>query len=125
MKGKAPIARVSTESNQRAITEKGKKLSREDILLRLIGQGHNMVVNDISYHNIPCMNAFKATQVSTGRSAQSNLYADVALNHLLEQLEISLFQEKCGLLIKSLRNKFQMILREVGIKTANTSSQYH
>ena len=72
-------------------------LNREDILLRLIGQGHDMVANGISYH-APCMNAFKATRIPIGKSVQRNMY-DIAFNRLVVQLEESLFEEKRGVLI--------------------------
>lgn len=51
---KEPISMVSTINSQKAIEEKAKKLGRDDILLRLIGQGHDMVTNGIAYHK-PCM----------------------------------------------------------------------
>ena len=113
-KGKTPATMVSTECSQQAIADKAKQLNREDILLRLVGHGHDMVANDISYH-LPCMNAFRAARVSTGRSTPKSLHA-VALNHLVEQLEVSLFQEKSGFLMKSLRDQYRNILRELGVK---------
>ena len=57
MRGKQPTCRVSTKNSQQKIIYKAKQLNREDILLRLIGKGHDMVANDISYHK-PCMDAF-------------------------------------------------------------------
>ena len=77
-----------------------------------------MVANYISYH-LPCMNSFKATRVSTCISTPKSLHA-VALNHLVEQLEVSLFQEKSGFLVKSLRDQYRNILQELGVKTAQS-----
>ena len=50
MSGREPTYKVSTESSQQAIVDMAKKLNKEDVLLRLTGQGHDMVANDISYH---------------------------------------------------------------------------
>ena len=44
---------------------------------------------------------------------------DVALDRLVEELKVSLFQ-KCGFLIKSLRDQYRAILLELGVKTAGT-----
>ena len=99
------------------ITEKAKKLNREDILLRLIGQGHDMVANDICYHK-PCMATFKAQRLPTGRYAQQNMY-DIAFTCLVEQLERPLFKEMYGFLIKSLQDQYRVILHELGVKPAD------
>jgi len=95
MRGKEPTCRVSTENSQQNIIDKAKQLKREDILFRLVGKGHDMVANDISYHK-PCMAAFKAHRVPTGKSTKQNLY-DVAFEGLLEQLVIPLFMTCVGI----------------------------
>jgi len=90
-------------------------LNREHMLLRLKGQGHDIVANDKSYH-APCMNAFKATRIPTGRYVQQNMY-DIAVDRLIEQLEVSFFEEKRGFLIKSVRDQHSAILLELGVET--------
>ena len=40
------------------------KLKKNDILLSIIGHGHDMVANDACYHP-SCMNAFKAARIPT------------------------------------------------------------
>ena len=77
-----------------------------------------MVAHDISYH-ARCMNAFIASRIPTGRSVQQNMY-DVALDRLVEQLGVSIFQEKCGFLKKSVRDRYRAILMELGVKIADT-----
>ena len=72
-----------------------------------------MVANCISYP-VPYTNA---TRISTGRSVQQNMY-DIAFDHLVEQLEVSLFEEKRGFLIKSVRDQYRAILLELGVKIA-------
>ena len=89
------------------------KLNREDILLRLIGQGYDMVANGISYH-APFINAFRATRNPTGRSVLHNIY-DIALDRLVEQLEVSLFEEKRCFLRQSVRDQYRAILVELGV----------
>jgi len=69
MRGKEPTCRVSTENSQQNIIYKAKQLNREDILLRLIGKGHDMVANDISYHK-PSTDAFQAHRVPSGKSTK-------------------------------------------------------
>ena len=66
-----------------------------DILLRLIviSQGHDMVANDASYP-APYMKLLNDT---------TEHVRYVMFNRLVEQLEVSLFEEKCGFLIKSVR----------------------
>ena len=111
MKGKEPTCKVATDSSQQAIIAMANKLNRDEILLRLIGQGHDMVANGLSYH-APCMNAFKATRIPTGKSVQQNMY-DIAFNRFVLQLEVPLFEE-------SVRNQYRAILLELGVKTADT-----
>ena len=77
-----------------------------------------MVANDISYHK-PCMDALKAHRVPTGKSTRQNLY-DVAFQQLLRPLEIPLFHDMCGYLVKSLRDQYRAILQELGVKTADS-----
>lgn len=108
--------RSPQKNSQKAIEEKAKKLGRDDVLLRLIGQGHDMVANDIAYHK-PCMNNFKAQRVHSGKP-RLNLY-DVAFSRLVEQLEAPLFHDLSGFLVKSLRDQYREILRELGVKTAD------
>jgi len=81
MHGREATCRVSTENSQQKITYMAKQLKRQDILLRLIGKGHDMVANDISYHK-PCMNAFKAHRLPAGKSTKLH---DVAFQRLLRQ----------------------------------------
>lgn len=106
--GWEPTSKVSTDSSQKVITDKAKKLNREDIMLRLIGQEHDMVANDIRYHR-PCMATFKAQCLPTGISAQQNMY-DIAFTRLVEMY---------GFLIKSLRDQYRAILHELRVKTAD------
>ena len=73
-----------------------------------------MVANGISYP-ITYMNAIR---ISTGRSVQQNMY-DIAFDHLVEQLEVSLFEEKRRFLIKSARDQYRAVLLELGDKTAD------
>ncbi|KAK1887399.1 Sarpagan bridge enzyme [Dissostichus eleginoides] len=75
-----------------------------------------MVANDIAYHK-PCMNNFKAQRVPSGKP-RLNLYA-VAISCLVEELEAPLFHDLSGFLVKSLRDRYREILRELGIKTAD------
>ena len=121
MKGKEPTCKVATDSSQQAIVAMANKLKREDILLRLIGQGHDMVANGICYH-APCMNAFKATRIPTGKSVQQNMY-DIAFNRLVMQLEVPLFEEKRGVLVKSVRDQYRAIFLELGVKLRIPTSQ--
>ncbi len=116
LRGKEPISMVSTKNSQKAIEEKAKKLGRDDILLRLIGQGHDMVANDIAYHK-PCMNNFKAQRIHSGKR-RLNLYA-VAFTRLVEELEAPLFHDLSGFFLKSVRNPYREILRELGVKNAD------
>jgi len=109
---------VSTESSQQTIIDKAKLLNQEDILLRLIGQGHDMIANDICYHK-KCMDSFRSRRVSTGKSAQHNMY-DIAFLHLVEEIEVPLFQESCGFMVKSLRDKYRSILKKLGVKTSES-----
>ena len=114
MKGKEPTCNVSTDSNQQAIVAMANNLNRDDILLRLIGQGHDMIGNGISYH-AACMNALKDTRIPTGKFVQQNMY-DIAFNRLVAQLEVSLSEEKRGVLIKSVRDQYRAIFLELGVK---------
>lgn len=111
LRRKEPISMVSTINSQKAIEEKAKKLGRDDILLRLIGQGHDMVANGIAYHK-PCMNNFKAQCIHSGKR-RLNLYA-VAFTRLMEELEAPLFHDLSGFLLKSVRNRYREILKELG-----------
>ena len=85
MKGKEPTCKSSTESSQQAIIVIANTLNREDILLRLIGQGHDMVANGISYP-APYMNA---TPIPISRYGQQNMY-DIAFGHLVVYWSITL-----------------------------------
>ena len=55
------------------------KLKRNDILLRIIGKGHDMVANDACYHP-SCMNAFKAARISTQVSRGKNSLRKDSIN---------------------------------------------
>ena len=70
MKRKEPACKPSTKSSQQAIVVIGNTLNMEDILLRVISQGHDMVANGISYP-APYMNAIR---IPTGRSVQQNMH---------------------------------------------------
>lgn len=118
MKGKEPNSKVSTQTSQQAIIQKAKDLKRDDILLRLIGQGHDMIANDIAYH-ISCMNAFRATRLPTAEQQKTNLY-EVAFAQLVEQIDSQLFEEAQGFSVKSLRDRYRIILRELGVSSADT-----
>ena len=52
------------------------------------------------------MKAFKVTRIPTGKYVQQNMY-DIAFNRLVEQLEVYLFEEKRGVLIKSVRDQYR------------------
>ena len=45
---------------------------------------------------------------------------DTAFNLLITSLEVNLYNERQGFLVKSLRDKYRGILRELGVKTADT-----
>ena len=104
-------------NGQRFIIEKARQLNRKDVLHRLIGAGHDMIANDICYHK-PCMKLFRATRTPT-EADKTSLY-DTAFNLLIKSLEVNLFIERQGFLVKSLRDKYREILRELGVKTADT-----
>ena len=86
LKGKRPTSKVSTKNSQDFILNKAKQLNRDDILLRMIGQGHDMVANDICYHT-PCMNLFRAIRIPTGKSHAQQLY-DRAFSKLATKLKL-------------------------------------
>ena len=114
---KKPTGLVSTKNSQNAILAQAQRLGREDIMLRLIGPGHDMMANDICYHK-PCINKFKAIRTLKGRSAKQTLY-DVAFTILIQNIEGPLFNDKCGFLIKSLRDQYRAILQELQVKNAD------
>ena len=93
-KGKEPTSKVSTKQAQKTIHDRAERLDRQDILHRLVGQGCDMVANDICYHT-PCMNKFKATRVTSGKSREQQLY-DTAFSDLVDELETPLFEESQG-----------------------------
>lgn len=117
MKGEEPKCKVSTKTSQESIIQKAKDLNRDDILLRLIGQRHDMIANDISYH-LSCMNAFRAQRTPTVQQLKTNLY-DIAFTRLVQQIDCMLFEEAQGFFIKSLRDRYRTILKEFGVKTAD------
>ena len=82
LKGKLPTSKVSTKNSQHFILNRAKQLNRDDILLQMIGQGHDMVANDICYHT-PCMNKFKVSRIPKGKSTTSKLY-ETAFSCLIE-----------------------------------------
>ena len=59
-----------------------------------------------------------ATRIPTGRPVQQNMY-DIAFDHLIEHLDVSLFEEKRGVLIKSVRDQYRAILLELGVIIAD------
>ena len=59
-----------------------------------------------------------ATRIPTGRSVQQNMY-DIAFDHLVEHLDVPLFEEKRGVLIKSVRDQYRAILLELGVIIAD------
>ena len=75
-----------------------------------------MVANDICYHT-PCMNKFKATRVTSGKSREQQLY-DTAFSDLVDELETPLFEESQGFLVKSLRDKYRTKLEELNVENA-------
>ena len=78
---------VHKKNSQNAILAQAQRLGREDIMLRLIGPGHDMVANDICQHK-SCINKSKA-------------------------IRTALFNYKCGFLIKSLRDQYKTIIQEL------------
>ena len=83
---KEPTRLVSIKNSQNAILAQAQMLEREDIMLRLIGPGHDMVANDISHHK-SCINKSKA-------------------------IRTPLFNDKCDFLIKSLPDQYRTIIQE-------------
>ena len=75
-----------------------------------------MVANGISY---PAQ-YMNATRIPAVRSVQQNMY-DIAFDHLVEQLEVFLFEERLGFLIKSVRDQYRPILLDIEVKTADTN----
>ena len=69
-KGKEPSRKITTQNSQESVKDLANKTKRIDILLRIVGHGHDMVGNDACY-NPSCINAFKVahipTQVSRGK----------------------------------------------------------
>ena len=119
-KGKAPTSKISTIQAQKTLTTQAQKLNRQDILHRLVGEGCDMVANDICYHT-PCMNKFKATRVpsGTGMSIDKQMH-EAAFTALVDELEIPLFQNSQGFLIKSLRDKYRENLKKLGVANAES-----
>ena len=70
---------------QNAILAQAQRLEREDIMLRLVGPGHDMVANDISHHK-SCINKSKA-------------------------IRTPLFNDKCDFLIKSLPDQYRTLIQ--------------
>ena len=83
---KEPTRLVSIKNIQNAILAHAQRLEREDIMLRLIGPGHNMVADDISHHK-SYINKSKA-------------------------IRTPLFNDKCGFLIESLPDQYKTIIQE-------------
>ncbi|XP_030850316.1 uncharacterized protein LOC105440428 [Strongylocentrotus purpuratus] len=116
LKGKGPVCKVSTKSSQMSIEERARKLGKDDILQRLIGQGHDTIANDITYHST-CMNKFKALRIHSGQP-KLNPY-DVAFSRLVDELEAPLFHDPSGFLVESLRDRYRDILMELGVDKGN------
>ena len=112
---KEPKARVTTDESQKYILEKATQLKKQDISNRLTGHGYDMVANNICYHT-PCMNNFKAHRITEGPLPTENVY-DVAFKVLVEKLEINLFQNYEGFLIKTLRDDYRQLLHDKGVLT--------
>ena len=93
--------------------DKAKKLKREDILYHLSGKGHDMIANDISYH-IPCMNGFKAAWIPSNEPPINQKYCN-AINDLVGDLEIPLFQMMQGYSVKDLRDQYRDLLKSQGV----------
>ena len=64
------------------------------------------------------MSLFRATRIPT-EADMTNLY-DTAFNLLIKSLEVNLLDERQGFLVKYLCDKNREILRELGVKTADT-----
>ena len=100
---------MSTLKSQNVIIEKARKLQRDDILLRVAGQGHDMVANDICYHKT-CMDNFKASIVPIGKSSIQKSY-DAAYSRLFQEIDVPLFDESHGFLVIFLRDQYRSILK--------------
>ena len=87
---KEPNSRLSTEHNQEISVEKAEKLNRNDIMLRLIGDGHDMVANDTCIINLYHKLCHSKQSVSIQKNLHKNVY-DLAFTHLIEQIEKPLF----------------------------------
>ena len=102
-------AKVSTLGKD-SLEKRAEKLKRYDILSRLVGQGHDLVANDICYY-VPCMNLFKVTRIPkpSGATKWVTVY-DHAFAILVKELDRSLFMEKRGYLLKTLKFRYCEIL---------------
>lgn len=115
-RGKKPESLVSTKDSQETIVNQAKRLNRDDILLRVVGEGHDMIANDVCYHK-PCMDNFKATRAPSSRSQSKTLH-ETAFETLVMELEISLFQNFEGFLVQTLRDRYRQILATLGVSTS-------
>lgn len=104
-RGKESTSKVSRHNSQQGTRDKAKQLVRQDILNRLAGRGHDMVA---SYH-APCMNTIRAVRIPRGQPASQNSY-DVAFDHLVEEPEVQLFEQKCGYFFLSLWDRYREVL---------------
>ena len=121
-KGKEPSRKITTKNSQETIKDFAKKLNRRDILLRIIGHGHDMVANDACYH-APCMNAFKATRIPT-QVSKGKKHFEEGFHQLTEELEISLFKEMNCYMITTLRNKYRNILCDLGVTSPDSYKSF-
>ena len=109
-RGKKAEAKVSTLGKD-SLEERTGKLKRYDIQSRLVGQDHDLVANDICYH-VPCMNLFKATKIpKPSRATKWVTVYDHAFAILVKELDRSLFMEKRGYLLKTLKFRYCEIFR--------------
>ena len=115
-KSKRPSSKVTTQNAQKSIYEQAEKLNRQDVLHRLVGDGCDMVANDICYH-VTCMNKFRATRVPTGKFHEHQPY-DLAFSQLVADIDDPLFRQSKGFLIKKLRDKYRDNLKALGVENA-------
>ncbi len=72
-RGQRPKCKVALMQTQHKIVEKATQLNETDILLRISGEGHDMVANDICYHKT-CMDRFKTRRVARGKSTSQRIH---------------------------------------------------
>ena len=90
------------------------KVVSKPLLLEQKRSGRHSAAFDWSRPRHPCMNSFKATRIPSDKSAQKNVH-DAAHDLLIDEIKGPLFQENIGFLIKALRDKYIIILRDLGV----------